>query len=397
MAKMSVTDLGDVRGRRVLVRVDFNVPLSADDGAVEDDTRIRSALPTIRFLLDAGARVVLASHLGRPKGEPRPGMSLAAAAERLGRLLGKDVKMAPDCIGPEVEKMAGDLADGEVLMLENTRFHKGETKNDPEFAMSLAALGELYVNDAFGSAHRAHASTEGVTRHLRPAAAGLLLTKEIEAFDRVLARPEKPFVAILGGVKVSDKIGVIENLLGKVDAFLIGGAMAYTFLKAEGVPVGASKTEDGKLALARSLVEKAGAAGVRLMLPEDHVAANEFKADAETRVVARDGIPEGWLGLDIGPKTVSGYSAEISRAKTVVWNGPMGVFEMKPFAKGTFAIAAAVADSDCVSVVGGGDSVSAVNRSGLADRFTHISTGGGAGLELLEGKLLPGIAALTDR
>jgi phosphoglycerate kinase len=391
---MSVRDL-DVKGRRVLVRVDFNVPVR--EGKVDDDTRIRAALPTIRHLADAGGRVILMSHLGRPKGERKPEMSLAPARLRLAELLGRPVGMAPDCVGDEVRRMADALADGEVLLLENLRFHKEEEKNDPAFAEALASIGEVYVNDAFGTAHRAHASTEGVTRHLRPAAAGLLLLKEIESFGRVLESPERPFVAILGGAKVSDKIAVIRNLLGRVDSLLVGGAMAYTFLKAEGVPVGASKTEDDKLDLARSLVEEAKEKGVKLMLPEDHVAAADFEADAETKVVPRDDIPEGWLGLDVGPRTVEAFSAEIARAKTVVWNGPMGVFEMEPFAGGTFAVAKAVADSDCVSVIGGGDSVSAVNRSGLAEKMTHISTGGGASLELLEGRTLPGIAALTEQ
>jgi len=390
---MSVKDL-KAKGKKALVRVDFNVPLEGK--TVTDDTRIRAALPTIKCLVKKGARVILMSHLGRPKDEPDPKYSLAPVAAKLGELLGRPVAMAPDCVGPEVAKMAAAMRDGDVMLLENTRFHKGEGKNDPAFAKDLASIAEVYVNDAFGSAHRAHASTEGVTRHLRPSVAGLLLLKEIEAFDRILENPERPFVAILGGAKVSDKIGVIENLLGKVDALLIGGAMAFTFLKAEGVPVGASKTEDDKLDLARTLVSKAEAAKVGLMLPGDHVAASKFAADAETRVVARDGIPDGWMGLDIGPKTVEAFGAEIARAKTVVWNGPMGVFEMEPFATGTFAVAKAVAESDCVSVVGGGDSVAAVNQSGVAEKIYHISTGGGASLELLEGIVLPGIAALTD-
>jgi len=396
VAKMSVTDLGDVKGKRVFVRVDFNVPLSDGGKTVEDDTRIRAALPTIKHLVDAGARVILASHLGRPKDAPDPALSLAAAANRLGELLGKDVKMAPDCIGPEVEKMAGELADGDVLMLENVRFHKQEKKNDPEFAKSLASLGEVYVNDAFGSAHRAHASTEGATKFLSPAAAGFLLQKEIDSFEKALGDPAKPFVAVLGGAKVSDKIGVIENLLDKVDALLIGGAMAYTFLKAQGIGVGKSKTEDDKLDLAKELLEQAKAKGVRMLLPEDHVIADDFKADANSKTV-EGAIPDGWMGLDVGPKTSEAFAKEIAGAKTVVWNGPLGVFEMEPFAKGTFALAKVIAETDCVSVVGGGDSVSAINQSGLAEEFTHISTGGGASLELLEGKALPGIEALTDK
>jgi len=395
MAKMTVADLEELKGKRVLVRVDFNVPLSEDGKSVKDDTRIRAALPTIKHLVDAGARVVLASHLGRPKG-PDPKLSLAPAAAHLGKLLGRDVKMAPDCVGAETEELAKALADGEVLMLENVRFHGEEKKNDPAFAEKLATMAEVYVNDAFGSAHRAHCSTEGVTKFLSPAVAGYLLQKEIDSFDKALGDPAKPFVAILGGAKVSDKIGVIENLLGKVDSILIGGAMAYTFLKAEGLGVGKSLTEDDKLDLARELLAEAKAKGVAMMLPTDHVVADEFKADANAKTVAGD-IPDGWMGVDIGPETIKAFGAAVAEAKTVVWNGPMGVFEMEPFSKGTFAIAKAVAESDCVSVVGGGDSVRAINESGLAEKFTHISTGGGASLELLEGKVLPGIAALTEK
>ncbi|MHC5055967.1 MAG: phosphoglycerate kinase [Planctomycetota bacterium] len=396
MAKVTVGDLKDIKGKRVLVRVDFNVPLSGDGKTVEDDTRIKAALPTIKHLVEGGARVILASHLGRPKAGPDPKLSLAAPAAHLGKLLGRDVKMAPECVGPEVDELAKGLADGDILMLENVRFHKEERKNDPAFAEKLASVAELYVNDAFGSAHRAHGSTEGVTKFLSPAAAGFLLEKEIEAFGKALGEPEKPFVAILGGAKVSDKIGVIRNLLAKVDSILIGGAMAYTFLKAEGSGVGKSLTEDDKLDLAKELLAEAKAKGVALMLPTDHVVADDFKADANSKTVDR-AIPDGWMGVDIGPATIEAYCAAIAGAKTVVWNGPMGVFEMEPFAKGTFAVAKAVADSDCISVVGGGDSVRAINESGLAGEFTHISTGGGASLELLEGKILPGIAALTEK
>ncbi len=392
MAKMSVTDLKDIKGKRVLVRVDFNVPVK--DGKVEDDTRIAAALPTITHLIEGGAKVILMSHLGRPKGERDPKFSLAPAAKRLGDLLGKPVRMAPDCVGEEAEKMAGELAEGDVLLLENTRFHKAEKKNDPAFAEGLARLGDVYVNDAFGSAHRAHASTEGVTKYIKPAVAGFLLQKEIEAFNKVLGDPENPFVAILGGAKVSDKIGVIENLLGKVDSLIIGGAMAYTFYLAQGKKAGDSKVEPDKVDLAKELLKKAG---TKLMLPLDDVIADRFAEDAETKVVDAGAIPDGWMGLDIGPKSVDAFSEEVKKAKTVVCNGPMGVFEMPAFAKGTFALAQAVADSDAVSVLGGGDSVSAVNKSGLADKMTHLSTGGGASLELLEGKTLPGIAALTEK
>lgn len=395
MPKKTVRDL-EAKGRRVFVRVDFNVPL--EGRKVTDDTRIRAALPTIELLVRRGAKVILASHLGRPKGEPsdKDKFSLAPAAARLGELMKKKVAMAPDCVGPEVNRMVGAMKPGDVLVLENTRFHKEEEKNDPAFAKELASVADAYVDDAFGSAHRAHASTEGVTHHLRPKVAGLLMQKELDSFDRVLVDPERPFVAILGGAKVSDKIGVVNNLLEKVDALLVGGAMAYTFLKARGVPVGASKTEEDKLDLAKDLLAKAEAKGVKLMLPTDHVVADRFAEDAESKVVGRDEIPDGWMALDIGPGTVKAFAGEIAGAKTVVWNGPMGVFEMKPFAGGTFAVANAIAGAGCVSVVGGGDSVAAVNQSGLTERFTHVSTGGGASLELLEGLTLPGVAALDE-
>jgi phosphoglycerate kinase len=394
MAKMSVKDLQDLKGKRVFVRVDFNVPIK--DGKVDDDTRIRAAVPTIRLLTGKGARVVLASHLGRPK-KQEPQFSLAPVAAHLGKLLGAPVKTVKDCVGPEAEAAAKGLKDGEVLLLENVRYHKEEEANDPAFAKKLAALAEVYVNDAFGTAHRAHASTEGVARLLKPAVAGLLLEKEIAYFSKALSAPDRPFVAVLGGAKVSDKIGVIENLLGKVDALLVGGAMAYTFLKAQGVPVGASKVEEDKLELARGLVAKARERKVKLLLPTDHVAADRFAEDATAKLVPLDGIPAGWMGLDIGPATIKAYAAEIAKAGTVVWNGPMGVFEMEKFSRGTMELAAALAESKATSIVGGGDSVSAVEKSGLAGRIDHISTGGGASLELLEGQVLPGIAALTDR
>ena len=395
MPKMSVSDLSDLRGKRVLMRVDFNVPLA--DGKVDDDTRIRAALPTIKLLTGEGARLVLVSHLGRPKGQPKPEFSLTPAAQRLGELLGTSVRMAPDCVGPEAVALGDNLADGELLLLENTRFHAGETKNDPELAKQLAALGEVFVNDAFGTAHRAHASNVGVSALLSPAVTGLLLQKEIEYFARALESPQRPFVAVLGGAKVSDKIGVIENLLGKVDALLIGGAMAYTFLKAQGLPVGGSKVEDDKVDLARELLAKAAERKVKFLLPNDHIVADKFAEDAKRKIVPLDGIPEGWLALDIGPKTLARYQAEVGAAGTVVWNGPMGVFEMEPFATGTTGLAEALAASSATSIIGGGDSVSAVEKSGVADKIDHISTGGGASLELLEGKELPGIAALTDK
>ncbi len=395
MPKMSVSELTGLEGKRVFVRVDFNVPLR--NGQVDDDTRIRAALPTIKLLIERGARLVLASHLGRPKGERKAELSLAPAGRRLAELLGKEVRMARDCVGADAATLVSGLADGEVLLLENTRFHRGETKNDPNLASQMAALGEVFVNDAFGTAHRAHASNVGVSSLLEPAAAGLLLQKEIDYFSKALESPERPFVAVLGGAKVSDKIGVIENLLGKVDSLLIGGAMAYTFLKAQGMPVGASKVEEDKLKLAGDLLAKAKDKEVALLLPTDHIVADKFAADAARQTVPVDGIPEGWMALDIGPKTLAAYQAQIDSAGTVVWNGPMGVFEMEKFSAGTTGLAEALAASDATTIIGGGDSVSAVEKSGVADRIDHISTGGGASLELLEGKELPGIMALTDK
>ncbi len=393
--KMSVKNL-DLKGKKVFCRVDFNVPLD-NDGNITDDTRIVAALPTIRYIMEQGGRLILASHLGRPKGVPDPQYSLAPVAPYLSNLLGKKVLMAPDCIGPRVKTLVEGLKEGDVLLLENVRFHNGETKNDPEFSRQLADLAEVYVNDAFGTAHRAHASTEGVARLLSPAAAGLLMEQEILYLGQALADPKEPFVAVLGGAKVSDKITVIEHLLQKVDTLIIGGGMAYTFLKAQGYNVGKSLLEEDRLKLAGELLENAKTRGVEILLPEDHVVAAEFKADAQHKVCGNNDFPTDWMGLDIGPKTIERYSETLRRAATVVWNGPMGVFEFEAFAVGTFAIARALADSNALSIIGGGDSVSAVNKSGLDDRMTHISTGGGASLEFLEGKELPGITALTDK
>ena len=388
--KKLITDV-DVRGKKVLARVDFNVPI--DDGKVADDTRIRAALPTINYVLDNGGALILCSHLGRPKDGPDPKFSMRPTAEKLAELLGKPVAFAEDCIGPAAEEAAKGLKPGEVLVLENTRFHNGEKKNDPQMAKQLASLADLYVNDAFGSAHRAHASTEGVT-HFLPAVGGFLMEKEIEYLGNAIADPKKPFVAILGGAKVSDKIAVIRNLLDKADQVLIGGGMANTFFKAQGYPVGESLVEDEALDVARELLEEGGN---RLRLPVDIVIADKFADDANTQVMDTGPVPEGWRILDIGPEAVAAFGKVIHGAATVVWNGPMGVFEFPNFAKGTFGIAEAVAESDAVSIIGGGDSVAAINRSGLSDKITHMSTGGGASLEMLEGKVLPGLAALEEK
>jgi phosphoglycerate kinase len=404
MKKLGIQDL-DLKGKRALVRVDFNVPLD-ESGRITDDTRIRAALPTIRRIMEEGGKAILVSHLGRPKGKPDPAFSLAPAARRLSELLGRKVTFVDDCVGGKVRSAVEKMEEGDVILLENLRFHPGEKAGDDAFAEQLAEPADLYIDDAFGTAHRGHASMVGVAAHLQPAAAGFLLQKEIEYLGAVLSDPRRPLVAILGGAKVSDKITVIESLIEKVDSLLIGGAMAYTFLQADGVPVGASKVEEEvegeggetiKLTdLVRDILRRAEQRGVEVLLPVDHLAADRFAADAAVEIVPRDGIKAGWLGMDIGPETARIYGEKIREAGTVFWNGPMGVFEMKPFAAGTMAIARALADSSAVSIVGGGDSVSAVNLSGVADRITHVSTGGGASLEFLEGKTLPGLAALTD-
>jgi len=403
--KLFIEDL-DPAGKRVLVRVDFNVPLDGE-GRITDDSRIKAALPTIRYVIDRGGRAILVSHLGRPGGKVDPALSLAPVARRLSELLGRPVAFAADCLGPPAEAAVAALKDGDVLLLENLRFHPGEKKGDDRFARSLAALADIYIDDAFGTSHRAHASMTGVPRHLKPAAMGYLLEKEVRYLWQAVEDPRRPFVAIMGGAKVADKIQVIANLLEKVDSLLIGGAMAYTFLKVQGVQVGASRVESvvhdkqGReidvAALVRDILAKADRRGVPIRLPLDHVEADRFAEDAQTRVVGRAGIEPGWMGMDIGPETVREYAEIIREAGTVVWNGPMGVFEWKKFAAGTVAVARALGESGATSIIGGGDSVAAVNLSGVADRITHISTGGGASLEFLEGNVLPGVAALSNR
>ncbi len=390
--KKTIEDI-DVAGKRVLVRCDFNVPLK--DGVITSDKRIVASLPTIQYLIDHNAKVILCSHLGRPKGEFNPEFSLKPVAVRLSELLGKEVKMAADVAGENSKELAAQLNDGDVMMIENVRFIKGETKNDAEFSKQLASLADIYVNDAFGSAHRAHSSTTGVADYL-PAVCGYLIQKELNFIGGALANPKRPLVAILGGAKVSDKIGVITNLIDICDTLIIGGGMSYTFAVAQGKTVGTSLLEEDKVEDAKAMIAKAKEKGINFLLPVDTVVADAFAADANTQIVEGD-IPDGWMGLDIGPKTQQIFADAVKNAGTVIWNGPMGVFEMEPFAKGTIAVASAIADSDAISIIGGGDSASAVQKLGFADKMSHISTGGGASLEFLEGKVLPGVAALNDK
>ncbi|WP_461371634.1 phosphoglycerate kinase [Candidatus Darwinibacter acetoxidans] len=393
MAKKTIRDV-DVQGKRVLMRVDFNVPMQ--DGTITDDKRIRAALPTIKHAIEAGGKVILMSHLGRPKGKPDDAFRLDPVAKRLSELLGQPVQKVDDCIGADVEQAVAKLEPGDVLLLENVRFYAQETDNDPEFAKALAALGDIFVNDAFGTAHRAHASTTGVADYL-PAVSGFLMEKELEFLGGAVEDPKRPFVAILGGAKVKDKIAVIESLLNKVDTLIIGGGMAYTFLKAQGYEVGNSLLDGERLEFCRSIMAKAEEKGVELLLPVDVVVAKEYGPDAEHKVVSSREMPADWEGLDIGPETAKRFSAAVKDAGTVVWNGPMGVFEFEAFAKGTLSVAQALADSSAVTIIGGGDSAAAVEQMGLADKMTHVSTGGGASLEFLEGKVLPGVAALDDK
>ncbi|MFA4967864.1 MAG: phosphoglycerate kinase [Candidatus Margulisiibacteriota bacterium] len=398
MAKQTVEDIKDLKGKKVLVRVDFNVPQN-DKLNITDDTRIKAAIPTIKYLSDKGAKVILASHLGRPKAGPDDKLRLAPAAKKLQELMGKPIAYVKDCIGPDVEKATAALKEGDIILLENVRFYKEEEANDPEFAKKLASLADVYVNDAFGTAHRAHASTEGVTKYLK-GYAGFLMEKEIKFLGQLIENPARPFVAILGGAKISGKIDVVQNLLPKVDTLIIGGGMAYTFFKARNVSVGNSLVEADKIPMAKEILKKAIDLNKTIMLPIDHVVADKFDANANTQVVTRAGIPDGWQGMDIGPGTITKFGHAIKKAKTIFWNGPMGVFEFDKFANGTISIARLVAEATkkgAISVIGGGDSVAAIEKAGLAGQITHISTGGGASLEFVEGKTLPGIACLQDK
>ena len=394
MQKKSIRDI-DIKGKSVLMRVDFNVPLD-DNGNITDDNRIRETLPTIRYALDNGAKLILMSHLGRPKGEVKDEFSLAPVGKRLEELLKRPVIKLDDCIGPEVEKAVRGMASGDVILLENLRFHKEEEKNNPEFARKLSGLAEIFVNDAFGTCHRAHASTEGVT-HFLPSVAGLLVEKEIQYFEKINESPERPFILVLGGAKVSDKIPMIENMLSKADIILIGGAMAYTFLKQEGIKIGSSRYEQEVADTAKKILDKARSKGVELLLPVDHVEVNNIETPQQIKTTYDAEIDEGYMGVDIGPKTITLFSDRLKKAKTIVWNGPMGIFEKDQYSKGTKMIAQAIAGTSATSIVGGGDSAAAAEKFGVKDRISHISTGGGASLEYLEGKILPGIAALTDK
>jgi phosphoglycerate kinase len=397
MNKLTIDDIS-VKGKRVLTRVDFNVPIK--DGNVKDDTRIRESLPTIKKVIADGGRIILMSHLGRPKGKIAPEYSLKPVVAKLSALLGKPVKFAEDCIGPKAEAEAGNLKDGEILLLENLRFHAEEEKNDPEFSRKLAGLGDIYINDAFGSAHRAHSSTEGLTKYINPSVAGYLMQKELKYLGSALANPKRPFVAIIGGAKISGKIDVIKNLLGKVDFLLIGGGMIFTFYKAMGLNIGNSLLEEDRIAEADSLLDTVLPANVKMILPDDIMVADKLEAPFQTKVVSQNSIPDGWIGVDIGPNSQELFAKIITQAKTIVWNGPMGIFETDEFAGGTINLAKAIAEATqkgAVSIIGGGDSVAAIAKAGVTDKISHISTGGGASLEFLEGKVLPGVAALTDR
>ncbi|MGE7916357.1 phosphoglycerate kinase [Lysinibacillus xylanilyticus] len=391
--KKTMKDI-DVKGKRVFVRVDFNVPMA--DGVITDETRIRAAIPTIEYLVEQGAKVILASHLGRPKGEVKEDMRLTAVGVRLAELMAKPVTKLDESIGQAVEEAVANMQNGDMILLENVRFHAGEEKNDPALAEQFAKLADVYVNDAFGAAHRAHASTEGIAKHI-PAVSGFLMQKELDVLGKALSNPERPFTAIIGGAKVKDKIGVIESLLEKVDHLIIGGGLSFTFIKAQGYDIGKSLLEEDKIDLAKSFIEKAKAKGVQLHMPVDAVVANEFSKDAETQIVGVDAIPADWMGLDIGPKTAANYAEVIKNSKLIIWNGPMGVFEMDKFASGTKTVADAMATTTGYTVIGGGDSAAAVEKFEVADKMDHISTGGGASLELMEGKELPGIVALNDK